>query len=411
MSIKTLHFSESTLVNRDRLSETAVIEIMKSPSPTSGVLDGWRQGPLLDFFQLQRGHDLPVQDRKSGAVPIVASNGIVGFHNHSALAGLGVITGRSGTIGNVTYVEGPYWALNTTLYVRDFKGSDPLFVYYFLQNFPLKDYQSGTGVPTLNRNDVHSVHVRFPPADEQRRIAEVLRSVDVSISAAQATVLALSKVRQTTLDSIFQRFIGNADYSMRLLSEIAEVRTGLAKNKNRSGPKMLMPYLRVANVQDGWFNLTNIQEIEVDPAMAARYRLQKGDVLLTEGGDYDKLGRGGVWNGEIEPCLHQNHLFCVRSNRTILLPEYFALATQSYWGKGYFLSCAKRTTNLASINSSQLKAFPVPLIAITDQLAFVEEIKGIDAMIDFEERQLETLDRLRIVVASDLLCGRVRVPA
>lgn len=149
---------------------------------------GWSLGPVLEFFQLQRGHDLPVQERRPGTVPVIASNGQVGWHSMSPLLGPGVITGRSGTIGNVSYIQGAYWPLNTTLYVCDFKRSDPKFVYYFLQNFPLADHQSGTGVPTLNRNDVHAVNVLFPPLDEQRRIAVVLRSVDEAIAANVALV-------------------------------------------------------------------------------------------------------------------------------------------------------------------------------------------------------------------------------
>lgn len=150
---------------------------------SSEVPEGWEHGPIVKFFELQRGHDLPVQERKAGSIPVIASNGIVGWHNHSPLAGPGVVTGRSGTIGKVNYLAGPYWPLNTTLYVRDFKGSDPEFVYRFLEHFPLTDYQSGTGVPTLNRNDIHPVEVAFPLVDEQRRIAEVLRAVDDAIAA------------------------------------------------------------------------------------------------------------------------------------------------------------------------------------------------------------------------------------
>ena len=172
-----------------------------------------------------------------------------------------------------------------------------------------------------------------------------------------------------------------------------------------------MPYLRVANVQDGWFDLAEMHEIEVDPGQVNRYLLQAGDVLLTEGGDFDKLGRGGVWRGEVAPCLHQNHVFCVRPDTSALLSEYFALATQSGWGRAYFLTCAKRTTNLASINSSQLRAFPLPLVSIAKQADLIENVAGIDAMIDLEERQLETLLCLQSEVMSDLLSGHVRVPA
>lgn len=278
--------------------------------------------------------------------------------------------------------------------------------YQDIRNITGDDARNG-----LNLGILRALAIALPPLDEQRRIAEVLRWVDDAIAATQSTLQAAATVRQVTLDALIQRVLDDPETEVRPLSETAEVRTGLAKNKNRTGPKVQVPYLRVANVQDGWFDLSDMQEIEVGPAQVDRYLLQAGDVLLTEGGDYDKLGRGGVWHGEVTPCLHQNHVFCVRPDTNTLLPDYFALATQSAWGRAYFLTCAKRTTNLASINSSQLRAFPVPVIATAMQARLIEEVSGIDAMIDLEERQLETLLRLRAEVSSDLLSGRVRVPA
>lgn len=153
-------------------------------------LDGsrpdWRRGPLLDFFQLQRGHDLPVQDRKEGPIPVIASNGPVGTHNEAAIPAPAVVTGRSGTIGKVTYFDGPCWPLNTTLFVRDYKGSNPRYVFHFLSAFPLTDYQSGTGVPTLNRNDVHVVEVPWPTLEEQANIAASLDALEQSVATMTA---------------------------------------------------------------------------------------------------------------------------------------------------------------------------------------------------------------------------------
>lgn len=162
---------------------------------------GWRRGKLLDFFQLQRGFDLPVQRRKNGDVPVIASNGQVGFHDRSPIAAPAVITGRSGTIGSVMYSDAPCWPLNTTLYVADFKGSAPQYVYYFLQNFPLKEHASGTGVPTLNRNDIHIIDVFFPPLDEQLRIIDVLSSIDRVISL-NAIIMGQSPMRGGTLHDL-----------------------------------------------------------------------------------------------------------------------------------------------------------------------------------------------------------------
>lgn len=151
-----------------------------------GSETGWLRKPVLECFQLQRGHDLPVQKRNDGGVPVIASNGPVGFHDYSPIPSPAVITGRSGTIGKVTYFDGPCWPLNTTLFVRDFKGSDPRFVFHFLSAFPLAQHATGTGVPTLNRNDVHAVEVRWPEPEEQDRRAKVLDSLEMSWRAAQA---------------------------------------------------------------------------------------------------------------------------------------------------------------------------------------------------------------------------------
>ncbi len=130
---------------------------------------------------------------------------------------------------------------------------------------------------------------------------------------------------------------------------------------------MALPYLRVANVQDGYLDLAEIKTICVRPERVERYRLQVGDVLLTEGGDFDKLGRGAVWLGEIENCLHQNHVFAVRPYKRHLLSSYLSALAGSDYGRKYFLSCSKQTTNLASINSTQLKAFPLLLPPLAEQ--------------------------------------------
>src|SRR5690606_37243810 len=124
----------------------------------------------------------------------------------------------------------------------------------------------------------------------------------------------------------------------------------------------------------------------------------------------DKLGRGGVWTGEIEPCLHQNQVFAVRPDSTKLSSAFLALLTQSYLGRAYFLSCAKRTTNLASINSSQLKKLPIPALSVFRQNEIASEIGSIDRLIAIEKKRGVALRRLRKALSHDLLSGRVRVP-
>lgn len=310
--------------------------------------------------------------------------------------------------------DGHYSASNFMQILRPHEHVDSHYAYYLLDDFYRRGgtetlQKATTGIRNLDFNAYLATPILLPPLDEQRRIAEVLRSVDEAIAATDAVLGAAATVRQSALDALMRALV-EADGSERVLSEVAEVRTGLAKNKNASGRHIQLPYLRVANVQDGWFDLSDMQEIAVEADKVDRYSLRDGDVLLTEGGDYDKLGRGGVWKAQVRPCLHQNHVFCVRSDQTRLLPEFLALVTQSYLGRAYFLSCAKRTTNLASINSSQLKALPVPLPGLERQAAVIGEIGCIDAVIEHEKEKLRSLQRLRVSQASDLLSGRLRVP-
>lgn len=180
-----------------------------------------------------------------------------------------------------------------------------------------------------------------------------------------------------------------------VLHDIAHVQTGLSKSENRTGPSIKRPYLRVANVQDGHLDLSEIKEIEVPANQLERFILQNGDILLTEGGDFDKLGRGCMWRNEIPDCVHQNHIFAVRIIDTnTILPEFLALQVQSPDSRNYFLSCAKQTTNLASINSSQLKRLPILLPPLDEQRKIVDLLANWSIAIEKADRLIEAQNLL-----------------
>lgn len=166
------------------------------------------------------------------------------------------------------------------------------------------------------------------------------------------------------------------------LSEVATVQTGLAMGKTVNGEALELPYLRVANVQDGHLDLEVIKTVTVSPSDVDRFSLQPGDVLFTEGGDFDKLGRGTVWRGEIPNCLHQNHVFAVRPSPSKLLPEFLAALASSAHGRRYFQLSSKQSTNLASINSTQLKEFPVPLPSLDLQREIAEILRTWDEALE-----------------------------
>lgn len=194
------------------------------------------------------------------------------------------------------------------------------------------------------------------------------------------------------------------------LATVAEVRTGVAKGKQNLKNPVELPYLRVANVQDGYIDTSTIKTIQIERDQIERYSLQAGDVLMTEGGDFDKLGRGDVWNGEISPCLHQNHVFAVRTDQSILTPHFLAALSASRYGKAYFLGCAKKSTNLASINSTQLKEFPVLVPPLVEQQKVTKILSIWDQAIKTTEKLLANSQQQKKSLGQQLLLGKKRLP-
>jgi type I restriction enzyme S subunit len=155
------------------------------------------------FAPLQRGFDLPSRARRPGPHPVVYSNGILNFHNEYRVKGPGVVTGRSGTIGAVTFIEQDYWPHNTALWVTNFNSSDPKFVFYLFQHIGLERFATGSGVPTLNRNDVHSFEVLVPPSvNEQAMIAAVLADMDADINGLESRLTKAHALKQAMAQAL-----------------------------------------------------------------------------------------------------------------------------------------------------------------------------------------------------------------
>jgi type I restriction enzyme S subunit len=162
----------------------------------------WDVKPISKVAPLQRGFDLPTTQLVSGDYPVVYSNGILNYHHKAMVKAPGVVTGRSGTIGKVNYIENDYWPHNTTLWVTDFKGNLPKFIYYFYGYLKLERFGTGSGVPTLNRNDVHEFKVAIPPISEQRAIAAALSDLDALISALDELIAKKHNIKQGAMQKL-----------------------------------------------------------------------------------------------------------------------------------------------------------------------------------------------------------------
>lgn len=190
------------------------------------------------------------------------------------------------------------------------------------------------------------------------------------------------------------------------LRHFARIQTGITidASRDQGDGAEERPYLRVANVQAGRLDLDEVKTVSVPPFLADRATLKPGDVLMTEGGDLDKLGRGTVWHGQVPGCLHQNHIFAVRPHPGRLDSDYLAQFTQTSHARSYFESTGVKTTNLASTSSSKILDLPIPVLPIECQRAIVDFLDRETALID----ALITAKRRMIELVGELLAASVR---
>src|SRR5215475_15602728 len=204
-----------------------------------------------------------------------------------------------------------------------------------------------------------------------------------------------------------------AHWSATRLKFVAEVQGGLTLGKHYGAvPLVEYPYLRVANVQDGHLDLSDVATVMVPENEAESCLLKAGDVLMNEGGDADKLGRGCIWTGEIAPCLHQNHVFAVRPN--LVRSEWLNAWTSTEVAKAFFESRAKQSTNLASISATNIKELPIPVPPVDEQRAIVAHIATetakLDALHSATERTIALLKERRAALIAAAVTGRLHIP-
>ena len=275
--------------------------------------------------------------------------------------------------------------------------------------------------------------IPLPPLPEQHRIATYLdascAAIDAAVSAKRRQLDTLDALRKSIIQRAVTRGIapnaaleatGNVwlaqvprGWKLVALKRIAEIRGGLTLGKQYEGALIERPYLRVGNVQDGHLDLADVSVIELPASVAAGVELCPDDVLMTEGGDLDKLGRGHLWRGEIPGCLHQNHIFAVRCFAHKLKPMFLAHATAAQYGRDYFEATGKKTTNLANTNATKVGQFPIPLPPLAEQEAIcahlnekTAEVNRITATIT---TQIETLTAYRKSLIHECVSGQRRV--
>lgn len=191
-------------------------------------------------------------------------------------------------------------------------------------------------------------------------------------------------------------FLNSKAWKKQELDSLADVVSGITKGRKTKEPHLIeVPYMAVSNVKDGYIDWTTVKTIQATQQEIEQYRLLPDDVLMTEGGDPDKLGRGAILKEPLQNCIHQNHIFRVRLNESLILPAFFEEYLKHQKAKRYFLGCAKQTTGIASINMRQLKALPVLLPPLELQEQFVAFVEQTDKSKLAVQKSLEELEILK----------------
>lgn len=284
-------------------------------------------------------------------------------------------------------------AVDVCIVRPDPQAADPRWLMWWLNTPHLRAEvvarQAGTTRKRISRKNLGGIPFPIPPFAEQRRIVAAVEEQLSRLEAARTT-LDRANTRSFGLERAAIEGAFSKEWPRRPLGEIAEIVGGVTRNAAReTDPDYVeVPYLRVANVQRGYLDLETVATVRTSSANAAALELRCGDVLFNEGGDRDKLGRGWVWSGEIDRCIHQNHVFRARLNGDFD-PRFVSWWGNSF-GRDWFWAHGRQTTNLASISRATLATFPVPAPSLTEQREVVARI----------ERNLGGIARIRAEIGA-----------
>ena len=313
-------------------------------------------------------------------------------------------------------------------------------LYFFLSMWQREvfNHMGDDGVrSSLNVSDLLDIPYPLIPTEEKERIVSFLdiecAHINTVIEQTRTSIEEYKKLKQTIITQAVTRgirsdrqlkssgveWIGSIplNWESAKIKYFSSIRSGITLGKVYSpGTELLeYPYLRVANVQGSHTDLSDVAVIKVTKEEAEKYRLRSGELLMTEGGDRDKLGRGSVWHAEIDPCLHQNHIFALRTNEKRLLAEYLSYISDSYVGRDYFDVTANQSVHLASTNSTTIMNFIIPLPSIEEQKEIViyldKKVMQIDDCIKQKSQLISQLDAYKKALIFEYVTGKKEVPA
>lgn len=327
----------------------------------------WRACKLGDVITLKRGYDLPQSQRQEGPYPICSSSGVTGSHAHAKAKGPGVVTGRYGTLGEVFYIEDDFWPLNTSLYVQDFKGNDPLFVAYFMRSLNIGAQNAAGAVPGVNRNHLHVMEVRVPRPTTQRRIAAVLSRYDNLIDNNLRRIKILERMARALYREWFVEF----RFPNHQTHQIVDSALGLIP----TGWEILPIDDLCARVTDGSHHSPKSVREGVPMASSKDmhdWGLTLETCRLISSKDYDQLVKNGCRPAVNDVLITKDganylkHIFVVREDRELVLLSSVAILTPNSRINPHLLAAILKSPE----NKDRLKNFvtgaAIPRVILKD---------------------------------------------
>lgn len=371
------------------------------------MADNWPTRPLKDVVHLQRGHDLPARARRPGPVPVISSGGPSGWHDEPVADGPGVVLGRATNLGKPYWVDGPYWPLNTTLYVRDFLGNDPRYVFHLFRTLDLTGYNSGSVQPMLNRNYIANVPIALPPPDEQRRIAGVLGALDGLIDSNRNEAARLDSL----VRHLGQRFLRSQEVeSVSRLDELATIVKGYSYKSSELVPGNGW-LVNLKNVgRDGTFQPGGLKPLTGNHKQV--HVVDNGDLCVAQTDltqNREVIGRPirvrrGLAQGEFVASLD---LVIVRPGPKATA-EYLYAVLDSPDFRSHALAFCNGTTVL-HMGAAAVPSFEAPTPDPAVIHVFSERVRTLRATADQALMDAERLVQARDELLPLLLSGRVRV--
>ncbi len=302
-------------------------------------------------------------------------------------------------VGSIDWQNCEDRVIVSPLYVV-FEVSDELdrqYLLHYLKSDVANAFIRANGAGSVRDNlrfkALSDIPIRMVPVEEQREIVMKIDNVSGLIRKGETIIEELDQLVKSRFVEMFEY---ESDENVYRLEEIADIVSGITKGRKTKETEFReVPYMAVSNVKDGYIDWTTVKTILATQAEISLYRLLPNDVLMTEGGDPDKLGRGAIITEPPKDCIHQNHIFRVRLDEKRVLPRYFSAYLQSPTAKKYFLKAAKQTTGIASINMTQLRGLPTNVPAIDRQREYAEFCEQVDKSKLALQKELEKLEILK----------------